>query len=389
MQLSPDIAVVGGGITGMSAALALASGGRNVVLVQRAGGPPPDLRTAALFPAGVALLDQLGAWEACRAEAAPLKAIRIIDDTGFLLRAPETLFRAEHAGEGVLAWNVPNARIGSALATAVAAAPTITVVTSAKAPSFAELADRVRIDLSEGGSISARLAVAADGRGSPLRAFAGIAVHEEKLDQAAIVTAFDHGRAHDDVSTEFHRPAGPLTLVPMPGRRSSLVWVERPREVERLLALTDEGFRAELQSRLMGVLGRIGPPGPRMSFPLTTLDVDAFSARRIALVGEAAHVLPPIGAQGLNLGLADVAGLAGAVADASDPGASEVLAAYSRARRTDAGLRANGVSALNTSLAAELFPLQLARGAGLHLVGAIPPLRRALMAAGLRGSARA
>ena len=401
------IAVVGGGVTGMAAALALAQGGAEVALVVRSGGAPADLRTAALFPASVQLLRHLGVWERISLQAAPLAAIRIIDDTGWVLKAPETVFWAHELDQPALAWNIANAVLGAALLEAVSGNSRIRQIETGANPSYRMLTDGIEISTVEGQNLSAELVVAADGRGSPLRQFAGIGTRETKHDQTALVTTFRHSRPHRGISNEMHRDAGPLTTVPMlnlpdGGARSSLVWVERPREAARLAALDVEAFRVLLQVRLQGMLGRIDEVSARMTFPLATLEVDQFAKGRIALVGEAAHVLPPIGAQGLNLGLRDVAELAESVHRGADGGRIRgaggadgglkhglpgCLEGYTQARQLDATSRGRGVDLLNMSLASGALPLQLARGFGLHLIGRIGPLRRAVMRGGANGLA--
>ncbi|MFQ5626373.1 MAG: FAD-dependent monooxygenase, partial [Methyloligellaceae bacterium] len=177
------------------------------------------------------------------------------------------------------------------------------------------------------------------------------------------------------------------TTVPLPGQKSSLVWVETPDEAKRLLGLSDEAIALEIETRLQGCLGHISNAGPRAAFPLSGMSVRRYAARRIALAGEAAHVIPPIGAQGLNLGFRDAAMLAqcagAALADDDDPGSASALAAYDKARRNDVASRIFAVDLLNRSLISGLPPLQAARGLGLHLLDGIAPLRRAFMREGL------
>jgi 2-octaprenyl-6-methoxyphenol hydroxylase len=402
-----SVAVVGGGVTGMAAALALARGGAEVALIVRGLAAPADFRTAALFPASVQLLRHLGVWEPIEAQAAPLEAIRIIDATSWPLKAPETVFWAHELDQAALAWNIPNAVLTSALLQAVRQSDRIRHISTAETPAYHTLTDGIGITTREGERLTAQLVVAADGRSSPLRQFAGIGSHETKHDQTALVTSFRHSRPHHGISNEIHRDAGPLTTVPMPAgaegaQRSSLVWVERPREVARLMGLETEAFRVELQDKLQGLLGRIDDINPRMTFPLTTLGVDQFAKGRIALVGESAHVLPPIGAQGLNLGLRDVAELAEALLWGANRGKNSshggqltrfssryegCLSSYNQARKLDAGSRGRGVDLLNASLASGLLPLQLARGFGLHIIGRIGPLKRAVMRGGANGLA--
>ena len=246
--------------------------------------------------------------------------------------------------------------------------------------------DRVTLTLAGGRRIAARLVIAADGRNSICRQAAGIAARTWTYRQSAIATRFVHSRPHDGISTEFHRHAGPLTTVPLPGLASSLVWVDRPAIAAHLAGLDDAAFRATLEARLYGLLGSIGEIGARQTFPLSGLIAERLAKNRVALVGEAAHVLPPIGAQGLNLGLADAATLADIVADArskGDAGSAAALDAYHQARTRDVAARSLAVDALNRTLTSNLLPIDLARGFGLHVLGAFPPLRRALVRRGL------
>ena len=384
-----DAAVAGGGVAGLAAALALAKSGLRVALVVRGGAPAPDLRTAALFPASVRFLEAIGAWQGCAAEAAPLRAIRILDDTSWLLKAPETVFTAAEVGEAELASNIANAALVRALSAALEECPSLIKLTIAGTPHYQPASGCVVLTLPDGAAFTTKLLVAADGRDSPAREAAGIGCKRRKLDQTALVATFAHARPHQDVSTELHRDAGPLTTVPLPGNRSSLVWVERPREAERLAKLDGPGFLAELQSRLHGLLGELSMPGPRMAFPLQWLEAETFARARTALIGEAAHVLPPIGAQGLNLGLRDAGEITrlalAALQSGRDPGAEDVLAAYDAARRADTRSRSFTVDILNRSLESGALPLQLARGLGLFAMNLSPAFKRAVMWHGAGG----
>ncbi len=343
-----------------------------------------DRRTAALVPASIEFLRNINAWESLAADSAPLRAIRIVDDTGRLLRAPEILFSASDAGIEDLGWNIPNATLTTALQAVVGRSVRLIdgpVLDLMFGP------DHVTLTLAGGRRIAARLVIAADGRNSICRQAAGIAARTWTYRQSAIATRFVHSRPHDSISTEFHRHAGPLTTVPLPGLASSLVWVDRPAIAAHLTGLDDAAFRAALEARLCGLLGSIGEIGPRQTFPLSGLLADRLAKNRVALVGEAAHVLPPIGAQGLNLGLADAATLADVIADArrkgDDIGAAAALDAYHLARTRDVAARSLAVDALNRTLTSNLLPLDLVRGLGLHMLGAFPLFRRALVRRGL------
>lgn len=393
-----DVVVVGGGPAGLGAALAIASTGARTALAaqpHRPVGERPDTRTAALFPGSIAMLDNLGVWPAIKPLSAQMRAIRLIDDRDALLRAPEVLFQASEIGEADFGYNVPNAPLVAALdAYARAAGPPLTMIDTAGVTDIAISPTGVELTLAEGGKLTAKLVAGADGRRSLARSAAGISVKTWTYEQSALTTVFTHTRPHGGISTEFHRAAGPCTVVPMPsdgtGHASSLVWVERPAEAERLAALDEAAFHRTLETRLKGLLGTVQAIGPRSVFPLSGLAPDRFGLNRVALVGEAAHVVPPIGAQGLNLGLRDGAALAdcvrAALKDGRDVGGAETLAAYDAARRADVTSRVWSIDLLNTSLLSPLLPVHLARGAGLVALKMIGPLRRLLVREGLQPS---
>ena len=288
--------------------------------------------------------------------------------------------------------NIDNAALNVALLEAAGAQANLRLVEGTVAPGFTSGADGVSIRLGRGERLTAQLIVGADGRGSLSRAEAGIEARTSPYPQSAVATRFRHARPHDNISSEFHRPAGPMTTVPLTGLEISLVWVETPDEARRLMTLDEVAFTAELDHRLMGLLGAITAVGRRASFPLTRLAADRMGARRIALVGEAAHVIPPIGAQGLNLGLRDIATLVELVVHArstgADIGGDTLLDAYDRERRGDVIARATMVDTLNRSLISDFLPLHLVRGAGLHALNALPWLRQLVMREGLHPSGR-
>ncbi len=202
--------------------------------------------------------------------------------------------------------------------------------------------------------------------------------------QHAVTAILAHDRPHRDASTEFHTREGPCTLVPLPGQRSSLVWMMAPEKAERILILNDNAFAEAVESQVHSMLGRMRIDGPRGAVPMGGLSVSRLAERRVALVGEAAHAFPPIGAQGLNLGLRDVAALVEAASShRDDPGGDAALEAYIRARRTDVAMRTHGVDWLNRSLLAPYLPVDFARGLGLTLLDTLPPLRRFAMRLGL------
>jgi 2-octaprenyl-6-methoxyphenol hydroxylase len=300
------------------------------------------------------------------------------------------LFTATEIGLGSLGVNVPNAALLAALEATARRASRIERIETAGVTAIQPMsdsgADGVRLTLAEGGSIAAGLAVAADGRASKAPAAAGIEVRAWAYPQAAVVTSFGHSRPHRDTVNELHRQAGPLTTVPLPGLRSALVWVEAPEEARRLAELGEAAFAVELEERLQGVLGSIGEVEPRAVYPLAGRRAERMGARRIALVGEAAHVVPPIGAQGLNLGLRDAATLADCASEAKaqgeDIGGEAMLTAYDRARLPDVLGRSLSIDLLNRSLLTSLLPVEALRTLAVHTLAAMPTLRRIFMQEG-------
>ncbi len=380
------VAVVGAGPVGLAAAVVLADAGYATALVAPAR-PPADERTSALLAGSVALLEKIGVWSGIADEAAALRTMRIVDGTRRLIRAPEVTFHASEIGLGAFGYNIANTVLVSALEAAVATRPIV------RREAFVEAVtpggESVVLKLSTGDSLSARLVVAADGRRSKVRDGVGIATESWRYDQAALVCNLRHAIPHQDTSTEFHTEAGPFTLVPLPGKRSSLVWVDRPVETERRLGLDEATLAAEIEARAQSVLGAIAIDGRRQMFPLSGMNARHFAASRVALAGEAAHLFPPIGAQGLNLGYRDVTALAEVLAGrADDPGAGTILAAYDRARRGDVFTRTTAVDALNRTLLSGFLPVQALRGAGLFLLDRVAPLRHFAMRQGVAISGR-
>ena len=381
-----DIAIVGAGAVGLAAALALSREGRSVALL----GPvatPRDGRTVALLDGSWRLLAELGVQEALLAKAAPLSVMRLVDDSGSLFRQPPVEFRASEIGLEAFGWNIENADLTAILAEKASEAASLRMI-----PGFVRSIEPEAASIRVSGddfALQARLVIGADGRNSQVRAAAGIESRDWRYPQVALTAIFEHRRDHLDVSTEFHTRQGPCTLVPLPGRRSSLVWLVEPEEADNIAALDDAAFALRVERQAQSLLGAMTVRGPRGKVPMGGLSVGRFGAGRMALIGEAAHVFPPIGAQGLNLGLRDVAALRDVLEDTSDPGSDATIAAYDASRQTDVRLRTGAVDALNRTLLTDLLPADLMRGAGLLALSRIGPLRRFVMRQGLAGGARA
>lgn len=382
---SYDIAVVGAGAAGLSAALAFAQDGFRTVLI---GGLDTrrDGRTVALLNGSVRFLEALGVWSELQQEAAPLETMRIIDDTGSLFRPLPVTFSAREIGLDAFGWNIENVTLVEGLAAAARDRAGLTLLPR-QAKGFTADDRYASITLDNGSTVGARLVVAADGRNSRLRQTARIDVKTWSYPQSAVTALLAHDRDHREASTEFHTRHGPFTLVPLPGRRSSLVWVTETEKAQRLAALDDASLALAIERQAQSMLGAIRIDGPRGLVPMSGLSVTRYVSTRLALVGEAAHVFPPIGAQGLNLGFRDVAALRDAVIDARElghePGSDEALQAYQRGRDLDVRLRTAAVDGLNRTLLTGLLPADFLRGAGLLALSNIGPLRRAVMREGV------
>jgi 2-octaprenyl-6-methoxyphenol hydroxylase len=380
-----DAAVVGGGPAGLAAAIALALGGARTALVAKRA-PYGDNRTTALLGQSVDFLETLGVWSRCVADAAPLRVMRLVDDTGRLIRAPEVRFSCDEIGRDVFGYNIENRVLVDALEARAAELANLTRIDD-DAELVSPQADQAEIRTRHGTVVTARLVAGADGRHSLSRDAAGIGMSRRPLNQTAVTFNVRHGRPHHDVSTEFHTIHGPCVFVPLPGDRSSIVWVTTPRETERLMALDDAALSREIEQRSHAILGHMEVESGRHAFPLAIERPKRLAMQRVVLVGEAAHVVPPIGAQGLNLGLRDASDLAeiacAAIARGDDPGAPQALARYERARGPDIASRTFAIDIANRSLLSSFLPVQGLRAVGMHLLGQVGPLRRFAMREGL------
>ena len=376
-----DAVVVGGGLAGSTAALDLARKGLSVALIAPLS--DEDRRTTALMKPSIDFMERLGLWEALKDRAAPLATMRIVDGTRNLFRAPTVAFHAGEIGEEAFAQNIPNADLLEALSQAIAAEKNLARFETT-AIGASENDDRVEIELADGRRLGANLAVAADGRRSVLRQAAHIGTRSWQYPQAALVTTFSHRLPHENISTEFHTEDGPFTQVPLPGNRSSLVWVMKPEDAQALLRLGTTNLGERIEERMQSLLGKVDIDGEPQQFPLSGQIAHRFGRNRIVLIGEAAHVFPPIGAQGLNLGLRDVEALSRCIEVAGAGGGASLGDAYDRSRRFDVTSRTIAVDLLNRSLLGTFLPSQFARSAGLAVLDRLAPLRQVIMREGLR-----
>jgi len=377
-----DIAVIGAGPAGQIAAIAMARGGRRVVLI----GPEPngsDRRTTALMDQSLAMLERFGLWQDMKPQAAPLAVMQIIDGTRRLLRAPTVAFRSAEIGLDAFGYNIPNAALVSALAKAVAAEPLITRHDGAALTIDIGQA-AVTIGFGDHETVTADFVIGADGRRSKTRESAGVDVKTWSYPQTAVVMNFAHSLPHQNISTEFHTESGPFTQVPLPGQRSSLVWVVAPQEAQRLMALSPEQLSGEVENRMQSMLGKVTVEDGVQAWPLSGMTATRYGKGRSAFVGEAGHAFPPIGAQGLNLSLRDIAALEEILIDGSStPIAPDSGDRFDRKRRIDIASRTASVDVLNRSLLSGLLPVQMLRAAGLQILASVAPLRNLVMQEGV------
>ena len=374
-----DAIVVGGGLAGVAAAIAVAKSGLRTIHL--APSAPPDRRTSALMMPSVDYLRSAGLIDDPSTLGHALTRIRIIDATGRLIRAPETLFDAAETGMPAFGWNFANARLLQRFHTAAAELPNL----ETRDAGVTELSGNA-VTLTDGSRLHAPLIVGADGKKSLIRGAAGIVARESAFTQAALVCDLDLGRPIGGTSIEFHYPQGPFTLVPAGANRANLVWIDDRAVLEAAKAGGEELLIATLLDKSQRLFGSIKLASPTFVFPLNTLSVDSAGADGVVLVGEAAHAFPPIGAQGLNLGLRDVADLAAslvAIDRTESDWAVRVSRDYANRRADDLARTGGMVDTLFRSLLTDMLPAQALRAGGLWALKLAPALRRQAFVVGM------
>lgn len=394
-RLETDIFISGGGVAGLTAAACFGSAGRRVVIADPA--PPvtngnddrADLRTTAFLQPSIPVLQAAGLWNRLAPYAAPLQVMRIIDAGG-----PEPVarivkdFDAAEVSDQPFGWNLQNWLLRREMVARLAELPNVSFLAGTATTAVLTRAEEALVTLSDGQRVAAKLVIGADGRDSLARDAAGIGVKTTRYGQKALAFGVTHAIPHHNISTEVHRSGGPFTLVPLPDdaggtHQSAVVWMEAGPEAERLAALPEADFNAAMTARSAGILGDLRLATRRSLWPIIAQVAERMSAQRVALIAEAAHVLPPIGAQGLNMSLADLACLMDLTAGHPDPGTAKILDQYHRKRHWEVVARITGIDALNRASMLGKPGLRDLRAAGLNLAYGLKPIRQALMKAGL------
>jgi len=390
-----DILISGGGVAGLTAAAAFGKAGFSVIC---ADPTPPvterdaegsDLRTTAFLQPSQTLLDQIGLWDRYAPHAAALQIMRIVD-AGGEVSEPRLVkeFDASDISEKPFGWNLPNWLLRRELVAFLQDLPNVDFRQGVGTKSLFTRTQEARVTLTDSSLISCRLVIAADGRSSPMRDAAGIGVKTMRYGQKALAFAVTHPQPHQNVSTEIHRSGGPFTLVPLPdyqGKNSTaIVWMETGPEVDRLANLPVPEFEAAMNERSCGILGELTLASRRTVWPIISQVAERMSSERLALIAEAAHVVPPIGAQGLNMSLGDLRALLDlATANPSDLGSRKMLDQYHKTRHGEVQVRVTGIDLLNRASMAHAQPLRDARAMGLNALYSLAPVRKTLMQMGL------
>ena len=395
MRDTTDILISGGGVAGLTAACALGTAGFRVICVDpappvtEAGAEGADLRTTAFLQPSIPVLQAAGLWSRLEPHAAPLQVMRIIDAGGPEPQARLTKdFDAADISDAPFGWNLPNWLLRREMVARIAELPNVSL---RPGTGFARMLAReaeALVTLTDGRQVAAKLVVGADGRTSPVREALGIAAKTTRYGQKALAFAVAHDIPHGNVSTEVHRKGGPFTLVPLPDRdghpASAVVWMETGPEVARLAALPVAEFEAEMTARSSGILGPLRLLTRRSVWPIISQIAERMSGPRTVLMAEAAHVVPPIGAQGLNMSLADLAALLDLTErHRQDPGARSVTETFHCSRHLDVQARVTGIDILNRASMAETPMLRDLRARGLEALYSTRAVRQMLMRAGL------
>ncbi|MCX7559321.1 UbiH/UbiF family hydroxylase [Sulfitobacter sp. F26204] len=395
MKYDCDILISGGGIAGLTAAAAFGTAGFDVICVDPA--PPitardaegADMRSTAMLQPARKVLTEAGLWEALAPHAAPLQIMRLIDAGGLIAEPRVTRdFDAAEISDQPFGWNFPNWLLRRELVARLKQLENVDFRPGTGTTALFTRTAGAKVSLSDATQVMTRLVIAADGRDSPMRQAAGIDVSTRRYGQKALAFAVTHPAPHQNVSTEIHRTGGPFTLVPLPDHNgipsSAVVWMDDGDRILSRAEMDVAAFEAVMTERSCHILGPLTLASPRNVWPIISQHAARLSGERLALIAEAAHVMPPIGAQGLNMSLQDVASLLQlALADRETLGNAQMLTAYHKARFGDIRMRIKGIDLLNRVSQASHPAARDLRAKGLDALYAKKPLRNLLMQMGL------
>jgi len=397
MEHDCDIAIVGGGFNGPALALAAAQVGLRVIVLDATSHKPRknakfDGRAYALALASKRLMAAVGVWENVAQDAEPMLNIRVSDGHAGVGASPFFMdFDHAELEEGPMGYMVEDRHLRYALQAAMQTSPLIEYRLATRVTGQSTGPEGVTLSLANNQKITTRLLVGADGRQSGTAARAGITYTGWQYGQTALVCAVEHDRPHGGVAHQFFMPAGPMAVLPLSARRSTVVWSEKTDNAAVIKTLDDAAFLDVLRPRFGDFLGDIALTGGRFSYPLGMMIAKSYIAPNVALIGDAAHGVHPIAGQGLNAGLRDVAALIQVLSEAKQRGedfaSQPVLARYQLWRRFDATALAVATDGFNRLFSNDNPILRLGRDLGMGMLNAMPKVRRGILreAAGLTG----
>ena len=392
--METDVFIAGAGLAGSIAALSYSKAGRNVIVADPfiySDNPQVDYRTTAYLQPAKLFLESLGIWEAIEDSAMPLEVMKIIDSSsvknGDIIKSQKE-FKSAEISDLPFGWNVKNSLMRTALKQLIDQQSNCKLITASSAIDLVCRDSMAYVKLSSGKTVKAKLVIAADGRNSILRQKAGISVRTQRFGQKALAFAVTHATPHKNISTEIHNSGGPFTLVPLPDNNgkpsSAIVWMENGEKAKRLMEMETNSFEREMTVRSCNILGPLKLASKRSLWPIISQIADRLYSQRLALIGETAHVVPPIGAQGLNMSIKDIKFLNNLDQKYPDQlGSMDILNEYQKNRIFDIRQRVAGVSALNRISISSNKLVQNVRAFGLENFFQVPAIKHATMKLGM------
>ena len=392
--METDVFIAGAGLAGSIAALSYSKAGRNVIIADPfiySDNPQVDYRTTAYLQPAKLFLESLGIWEAIEDSAMPLEVMKIIDSSsvknGDIIKSQKE-FKSAEISDLPFGWNVKNSLMRTALKRLIDQQSNCKLITASSAIDLVCRDSMAYVKLSSGKTVKAKLVIAADGRNSILRQKAGISIKTQRFGQKALAFAVTHATPHKNISTEIHNSGGPFTLVPLPDNNgkpsSAIVWMENGEKAKRLMEMETKSFEREMTVRSCNILGPLKLASKRSLWPIISQIADRLYSQRLALIGETAHVVPPIGAQGLNMSIKDIKFLNNLDQKYPDQlGSMDILNEYQKNRIFDIRQRVAGVSALNRISISSNKLVQNVRAFGLENFFQVPAIKHATMKLGM------